>query len=154
MQGAASPIFDSDDADSTVWDQYGYAVPADYFQTGNAGESLCLNHHHGLTSPDDCCMVLVVTEHEQLSAELPNFAGFMQDVEGLASMMELDEAEPAAPEVPRKLVQSLHNVQVNAKVTSYNYDGLADSRSLVIILTSIAPRQLILIHGTSQVRGL
>ena len=107
----------------------------------------------GLISPDDCCVFFIVTEHEQLSADFLESAGFMQDAEGLASMMELDEAEPAAPEVPRKLVQSLHNVQVNAKVTSYNYDGLADSRSLVIILTTIAPRQLVLIHGTSQVTG-
>lgn len=75
----------------------------------------------------------------------------MQDADGSASMMELDEAEPAAPEIPRKLVQSLHNVQVNAKVTSYDYDGLADSRSLLQTLVAIDPRQLILIHGTSQV---
>ena len=39
MQGAASPRFDSDDADGESWDQYGYAVPADYFQTSNAGKA-------------------------------------------------------------------------------------------------------------------
>lgn len=75
----------------------------------------------------------------------------MQETDGSASMMEVDEAEPAAPEVPRKLVQSLHNVQVNAKVTSYDYDGLADSQSLVRTLSAIDPRQLILIHGSPKV---
>ena len=75
----------------------------------------------------------------------------MQDADASAGMMEVDEAEPAAPEVPRKLVQSLHNVQVNAKVTSYDYDGLADSRSLLQTFVAIDPRQLILIHGTAKV---
>lgn len=40
MQGAASPRFDSDDAEGELWDQYGCAVPADYFQTSNAGKHL------------------------------------------------------------------------------------------------------------------
>ncbi|KAK9822093.1 hypothetical protein WJX74_006421 [Apatococcus lobatus] len=111
-EGAAGPMFDGDDANSDVWDQFGYAVPEDFFQTSDAG--------------------------------------VMQVADGSASMMEQDEVEPAAPEVPRKLVQSLHNVQVNAKVASYHYDGLADSRSLLITLTTIAPRQLIVIHGTAE----
>ncbi len=72
--------------------------------------------------------------------------------ENEAAMLDQDEVEPAAPEVPRKLMQSLHNVQVNAHVATYSYDGLADFRSLVNILTTIAPRQLILIHGSQEVR--
>ena len=46
------------------------------------------------------------------------------------------------------------SIEVRAQVMQLDYEGRSDGRSMHTILTHIAPRHLVLCHGSPQVRSL
>lgn len=61
---------------------------------------------------------------------------------------EQDEARPT------KVVTEELTLQVRARCAQLDYEGRSDGRSMATILTHIAPRHLVLCHGSTQARRL
>ena len=68
--------------------------------------------------------------------------------------MEIDGEEdgPEREEVPTKVVVEDAVLAVHARLLQLDYDGRSDGRSMRLILGKVAPRHLVLVHGTSLVR--
>ena len=54
---------------------------------------------------------------------------------------------------PTKVVTTEASIEVRARVMQLDYEGRSDGRSMHTILTHIAPRHLVLCHGSPQVCG-
>ncbi len=70
--------------------------------------------------------------------------------------MDMDDGEdsPEEEEVPTKVVFEDIKLPVHARLLLLDYDGRSDGRSMRLILGKVAPRHLVLVHGTPQVRQL
>ncbi len=53
---------------------------------------------------------------------------------------------------PTKVVTTEASIEVRARVLQLDYEGRSDGRSMHTILAHIAPRHLVLCHGSPQVR--
>ena len=62
------------------------------------------------------------------------------------------EEEEEEEEVPSRVVTSDVVVNVRAQVARFDFEGLSDGHSMRTILAHIAPRHLVIAHGSPQVR--
>jgi Cft2 family RNA processing exonuclease len=67
--------------------------------------------------------------------------------------MEVEEPVPELLEVPTKAVEVELTVAVRARVAAFDFEGRSDGRSMRTILTHVAPRHIILVHGSPKVRA-
>ncbi len=65
--------------------------------------------------------------------------------------MDIDEDGPDGEEVPTKVVVEDTKLIVHAQLMQLDYDGRSDGRSMRLILSKVAPRHLVLMHGLPQV---
>ncbi|EGC33550.1 hypothetical protein DICPUDRAFT_80682 [Dictyostelium purpureum] len=59
----------------------------------------------------------------------------------------MEEDEENEQEVPKKIVVTTHQCEVNCKVDTIDYEGISDGRSIKTIIQQIAPTNLVLIRG-------
>ncbi|KAK9816483.1 hypothetical protein WJX72_000827 [[Myrmecia] bisecta] len=59
-----------------------------------------------------------------------------------------EEEEVEAEELPTKVVSRNVAIPVHARIVCFDFDGRSDGRSVRTILTHVAPRHLILVHGS------
>ena len=64
---------------------------------------------------------------------------------------DIDEDGPDREEVPTKVVVEDTKLIVRAQLLQLDYDGRSDGRSMRLILSKVAPRHLVLMHGSPQV---
>jgi hypothetical protein len=62
-----------------------------------------------------------------------------------------DEGDEAEEEVPNKVVGEDVVVTVRARVLQLDFSGRSDGRSMRMLLSHVAPRHLVLMHGSPQV---
>lgn len=70
---------------------------------------------------------------------------------GEATEEDAEEDEEPEEEVPTKVVSEEVTVTVRAKLLRLDYDGRSDGRSMRMLLSHVAPRHLIIMHGSLQV---
>jgi cleavage and polyadenylation specificity factor subunit 2 len=66
--------------------------------------------------------------------------------------MDADVDEAEREEVPTKVVSEDVKLRVAARRLLLDYEGRSDGRSMRLILVKVAPRHLVLVHGTPAVR--
>ncbi|CAL8467688.1 g7226 [Coccomyxa elongata] len=69
---------------------------------------------------------------------------------GLPMEMDIDEDGPDREEMPTKVVVEDTKLIVHAQLMQLDYDGRSDGRSMRLILSKVAPRHLVLMHGLPQ----
>lgn len=120
---AAAPLFpDEDDWENIQYDEYGAVLDVDKLDTdtGVAGGSLS----QALAS-------------EAAAERYANEGGD----EGM---------DVVKPEVPTKIETKEVTVQLAARVVRIDFDGKADGNSVQTMLTHVAPRSAILVHGSAE----
>ncbi|KAM3579119.1 hypothetical protein VKS41_008346 [Umbelopsis sp. WA50703] len=99
------------------------------------GEAIVLDHYKQASD----------IEQLQDTGTGANFGG------GEDAEMDLDEPIlPARDETPTKYVSFEERVAVRCMLQYIDFEGLTDGRSIKQILSRIAPRKLIIVHGTPQ----
>ncbi|KAK9467791.1 beta-lactamase-like protein [Lipomyces arxii] len=72
---------------------------------------------------------------------------------GLKRKWAEEREEEKSVVVPSKTVIEYKDIDVQCEITYIDYEGLADARSIEMIIPQIQPRKLILISGTSEQAG-
>mmetsp|Transcript_48188 Transcript_48188/g.154355 ORF Transcript_48188/g.154355 Transcript_48188/m.154355 type:complete len:294 (+) Transcript_48188:151-1032(+) len=107
-------------ADTSTWDEYGQVIDPSKYAE-TGGE-------------------------DDMPGDMDLDPGRMMAMGGGGEAMEMEEAE--AP--PTKIITVNMNLNVCAETRSFDYEGLADGRSMKTILCHVAPRQMIIIHGSTD----
>lgn len=55
---------------------------------------------------------------------------------------------------PTKVVTTTASVEVKCAVSTFDYEGRTDGRSMRTIVSHVAPRQLVVVNGSPEVRAL
>ncbi|KNC99735.1 uncharacterized protein SPPG_05115 [Spizellomyces punctatus DAOM BR117] len=64
--------------------------------------------------------------------------------------MDLDRIRPEEDKIPSKYITRETNLKIRCKVMYIDFEGRSDGRSVKNILPQVAPRKLILIHGSEE----
>lgn len=101
-----------------------------------------------LSQPDVCTTGAYTFDGLSYGPSGKDPLGFPQDQGDEEMQQEEDQGEPP----PSKIVTHQRNVQLRARVMVLDFSGLSDVQSTAMILGNVAPRHLILVNGSEQVR--
>ncbi|KAG2527396.1 hypothetical protein JM18_003648 [Phytophthora kernoviae] len=74
----------------------------------------------------------------------------IEDAEGDENMENADQEEAVVETRPTKSVTNEVTVNIAARITQVDFDGVADGRAIRNCLGNVKPRKLILVHGTEK----
>lgn len=82
--------------------------------------------------------------------DAPEARGFKAMASEMADEAKAEDAGGMPPDVPTKVESGNITVTVRARVLHFDFDARSDGRSMRTMLAHVAPRQLILVHGTTE----
>lgn len=62
----------------------------------------------------------------------------------------MEVSKPVVPEIPCKYIQEQVHLTFHCKIQFIDFEGRSDGRSMRNILQQLAPKKLILIHGSQE----
>lgn len=129
MPDAVAPMFpDEGEPDPGSWDEYGEKLPAAVMAAAATAAAAA-------AAADAAAMADKLMQQQDVG------------VGGQASKQE-EEMEEEPPQKPTKVVDYDVTLTIRAAMRFVDFDGRTDGASLRRIISRVAPRQLVLVHGT------
>ena len=138
----------SDPSDMSAKTEYGEAIDAEaFFRVANELRPE-MTRDQSFESAGDVDKLVDVNIDATLGITA-NLTDKQPDMDIDATLSEEDKALERPVEIPTKVVRETKEIVVKAAIESnFDYDGLADGRSVKAIIPRLEPRRVILVNGT------